>query len=107
MGLQPIMENKPIEFLYNPMNNYSKSNWDDGRLTMKSTWIDYTDWKRRIDEHFEQVKQLLKHQFRRKVLRLKDAMDSQWINYIKTEIRAKNLKTWEPKEAAIIHRMDE
>ena len=76
------MENKPIEFVYNPMTNYSKSDWDGESLTMKSSWKDYINWKGKIDEHFDQVKQLPKHQFRRRVLRLKDAMDSQRINYI-------------------------
>ena len=34
-------------------------------------------------------------------------MDSQWINCIETEIRVKNIQTWEQVEAAILHRMDE
>ena len=41
------------------------------------------------------------------MFRLKDALDTQWINYIETEIRAKNIKTWEKLEAAILSRMDE
>ena len=74
---------------------------------MKSTWIQYLDWKRRVDEHFDQVKQLPKRLFTRRVLRLKDAMDTQWINYIECEIRVNNIKDWDQLEEAIIHRMDE
>ena len=40
---------------YNPMNNYSKSDWNEYGLTMKSTWIQYIDRKRRLDNHFNHV----------------------------------------------------
>ena len=57
-AVKPIVENRKVEFMYNPMTNYSKSDWDNERLTMKSTWIDYTNWKSKIEEHFDQVEQL-------------------------------------------------
>ena len=74
---------------------------------MKSTWIDYINWKGKIDENFDQVEQTPKNEFRKRAFRRKDALDTQWINYIETEIRAKNIKTWEKLEAAILSRMDE
>ena len=65
------------------MTNYNKSEWNNYRLTMKSTWIEYKDWKRRIDEHSDYVEQLPNKYFTRRVLRLKDAMDIHCMNYIK------------------------
>lgn len=106
-ALQPITESKPIEFMYNPMTNYSKADWDGERLTMKSTGIDYINWRKKIDDHFDHVEQLLTSAFKRRVFRLKDAVDAQWINYIDTHIRANSLKPWEEVEAAMIYRMDE
>ena len=65
------------------------------------------DWKRRIDEHFDYVERLPSCYFNRRVLRLKDAMDIHWINYIECEISANHIKDWEQLEDAIIKRMDE
>ena len=45
-------ETQIVETKYSPMNNYNKSEWNYYRLTMKSTWIQYLDCKRRIDDHF-------------------------------------------------------
>ena len=73
---------------------------------MKSTWIHYSDWKRRIDDFFNYVEELLTHYFTRRVLRLKDAMDIHWINCIEPEISANHIKDWEQLEEAIIRRMD-
>ena len=89
------------------MTNYNKSDWNDYRLTMKSTWIEYKDLKRRIDEHFDHVEQLPTQYFTRRVPRQKDAMDIHLINYIKREISANNIKDWEQLEEAIMRRMDE
>ena len=74
---------------------------------MKSTWIQYIDWKRRIDDHFNYVEILPSRQFNRRVLRLKVAMDIQWINYIDQESAANHIKDWEQLDDAILLRMDE
>ena len=66
----PGTETQIVETKYNPMTNYNKSDWNDYRLTMKSTWIEYKDWKRRIDDHFNYVEELPTHYFTRRVLRL-------------------------------------
>ena len=100
-------ESRVFEMEYNPMNNYKKSEWNEYRLTMKSIWIQYIDWKRRIDNHFNHVERLSTHQFDRRVLRLKDALDVQWIHYIECEIAANHVRDWDQLEEAIIKRMDE
>ena len=87
------------------MNNYNKSEWNEHRLTMKSTWIQYIDWKRRIEAHFDYVERLPSQYFNRRVLGLKDAMDIHWINFIDREIAANHIKDWDQLEEAII--MDE
>ena len=92
---------------YNPLNNYNKSDWNEYKLTMKSTWIQYIDWKRRLDNHFNHVERLSTLQFDRRVRRLHDAMDAQWIRYIEREISANNVRDWEQLELAIVKRMDE
>ena len=89
------------------MNNYNKSEWNEHRLTMKSTWIQYLDGKRRTDAHFDSVERLPSRYFHRRVLRLKDAMDIHWINYIEREIAANHINDWEQLEDDIILRMDE
>ena len=64
------------------MNNYHKSDWNEYKLTMKSTWIQYLDWKKRLDNHFNHVERLSTLQFDRRVLRLHDTMDVQWTHHI-------------------------
>ena len=71
----PLTESQIVETKYNPMTNYNKSYRNDYRLTMKSTWIEYKDWKRRIVEHFDYVEHLPTQYFTRRVLLLKYAMD--------------------------------
>ena len=62
-AIKPLgTETRVLETEYNPMNNYNKSKWNEHRLTMKSTWIQYIDWKRRIDDHFNYVAKSLLQQ---------------------------------------------
>ena len=63
--------------------------------------------ERRIDNHFNHVERLSTLQFDRRVLRLQDAMDIQWIHYIGCEIAANNVKDWDQLEVATVKRMDE
>ena len=49
------------EMEHNPMNSYNKSDWKDCKLTMQSMWIEYLDWKRKIDNHFKYVERLPLH----------------------------------------------
>ena len=70
------------EMEYNPMNNYHKSDRNEYKLTMKSTWIQYLEWKRRLDNHFNHVEGLSTLQFDRRVIRLHDTMDVHWIHHI-------------------------
>merc|ERR1711954_598896 len=67
------------EVEHDPMNSYSKADWKDCKLTMQSTWIQYLDWKRKIDTHFNYVEKLPTTQLERRVIRLQDAMDIHWI----------------------------
>ena len=100
--VQPTGSRPPIyEVEHNSMNNYHKSDWNDCKLTMKSTWIQYLEWKRRLDNHFKHVERLSTLQFDRRVIRLHDAMDVQWIHHIEREIMANNVRDWEQMEACI------
>ena len=54
------------------MNSYNPMIWKDYKLTMKTNWIDYIDWKRKIDNHFNYVEKLASHEVQRRVLRLKE-----------------------------------
>ena len=74
---------------------------------MKSTWIQYIDWKRRLDNHFNHVERLSTIHFDRRVIRLHDAMDVQWIHYIERKIAANNVRKWDQLEEALEKRMDE
>ena len=65
------------------------------------------DWKRRLDNHFKHVERLSTLQFDRRVIRLHDSMDVQWIHHIEREIMANNVRYWEQMEACIEKRMDE
>ena len=69
-AVQPFgTRTRVYEMEYIPMNNYNKSDWNEYRLTMKSTWIQYIDWNRRIDNHFNNVERLSTRQFNRRVLK--------------------------------------
>ena len=74
---------------------------------MKTTWIQYIDWKRKIDNHFKYVEKLSTHEIERRVFRLHDAMDIYWIKYIEHEIMANNVRDWQGVEDLIVKRMDE
>ena len=70
---------------------------------MQSTWIEYLDWKRKIDTHFKYVERLPTTQLERRVIRLQDAMDIHWIKYIDQEIRANNVRDWQGLEELILN----
>ena len=55
-------------------------------------------------KHVERLSTL---HFDRRVIRLHDAMDAQWIHYIECKIQANNVRDWEQLKLAIIKRMDE
>ena len=74
---------------------------------MKTNWLQYIDWKRKVDIHFNYVEKLATHDIQRRVIRLHDTMDSSWINYLNQEILANNVVEWEQVEAIIIKRMDQ
>ena len=73
---------------------------------MKATWIQYIDWKRKIDNHFKYVENLSTSEIERRVLRLQDAMDIHRIKYIEHEIMANNVRDWQGVEDLIVKRMD-
>ena len=89
------------------MNSYNPMMWKDCKLTMKTNWIEYIDWKRKIDNHFNYVEKLASHEVERRVLRLQDAMDIHWINHLNHKIMAKNIRDWQGVEELIIKRMDQ
>ena len=91
-----------IQVEHNPMNSYNPLIWKDCKLTMKTTWIQYMDWKRKIDNHFKFVEKLATHEIERRVLRLQDAMDIHWIKYIEHEIMANNIRDWQGVEDLIV-----
>ena len=47
-----------IEVSRDPMNSYNPMIWKDCKLTLKTDWIEYLDWKRKIDNHFNYVEKL-------------------------------------------------
>ena len=65
-----------VEVQHDPMNSYNPMMWKDCKLTMKTDWIKYIDWKRKIDNHFNYVEKLASHEVERRVLRVQDAMDT-------------------------------
>merc|ERR1711954_24617 len=69
--------------------------------------IEYIDWKRKINNHFNYVEKLASHDVQLRVIRLQDAMDSSWINYLNHEIHAGNVVNWEGVEELIVKRMDQ
>merc|ERR1711954_125076 len=69
--------------------------------------IEYIDWKRKINNHFNYVEKLASHDVQLRVIRLQDAMDSSWINYLNHEIHARNVVEWEGVEELIVKRMDQ
>ena len=89
------------------MNSYNPMMWKDCKLTMKTDWIEYIYWKRKINNHFNYVEKLASHEVERRVLRLQDAMDIHWINHLNHEILAMNIRDWEGVEELIIKRMDQ
>ena len=91
---------------HDPMNSYNKADWKDCKLTMQTTWIQYLDWKRKIDNHFKYVERLSTPQIERRVLRLQDAMEVHWIKYIDQDIMVNNVRDWQGVEDLIVKRMD-
>merc|ERR1712081_13899 len=81
--------------------------WKDCKLTQKTDWIEYLNWMRKIDDHFNYVEKLASHDVQLRVIPLQDAMDSSWINYLNHEIHARNVVNWEGVEEIIIRRMDQ
>ena len=51
-------EDKQIQVLFNPMTNYNPMQWESKKLTIKITWINYRQWKDKIDQHFKYIEQL-------------------------------------------------
>ena len=92
--VQPSGSGTSIQVEHDPMNSYNKADWKDCKLTMQTTWIQYLDWKRKIDNHFKYVERLSTTQMERRDLRLQDAMDIHWIKYIDQEIMANNVRDW-------------
>merc|ERR1711954_286562 len=76
-------------------------------LKMKTTWIQYMDWKRKIDVHFNYVEKLATNDIQRRIIRLHDTMDSSWINHLNQEIQANNVVEWEQVVAILERRMDQ
>ena len=70
-AVQPLGSGRSIEIEHDPMNSYNPMMWKDCKLTMKTTWIEYIDWKRKIDNHFNYVEKLASHEVERRVLRLR------------------------------------
>ena len=65
------------------------------------------DWKRKIDTHFKYVERLPTTQLERRVIRLQDAVDVHWIEYIDQEIIANNVRDWQGLEELMVRRIDE
>ena len=65
---QPSGGTTVVEVQHDPMNSYNPMMWKDCKLTMKTNWIDYIDWKRKIDNHFNYVEKLASHKVQRRVL---------------------------------------
>ena len=65
-----------VEVSYDPMSSYNPMIWKDCKLTHNSNWLEYIDWKRKIDIHFNYVEKLATHDIQRRVIRLHDTMDS-------------------------------
>ena len=63
--------------------------------------------REKIDNHFNYVEKLASHDVQLRVIRLQDAMDSSWINYLNHEIHARNVVNWEGVEELIVRRMDQ
>merc|ERR1711954_213780 len=57
--------------------------------------------------HFNFVEKLASHDIQLRVIRLQDAMDSSWINYLNHKIHAKNVVEWKGVEELIDKRMDQ
>merc|ERR1711954_209127 len=89
------------------MNSYNPLISKDCKLTMQTTWIQYINWKRKIDNHFKYVEKLSTSEIEMRVLRFLDAMDIHWIKYIKHEIMANNVRDWQGVEDLIVKQMDE
>merc|ERR1711954_199639 len=89
------------------MNSYNSLVWKDCKLTMQTTWIQYLNWKRKIDNHFKYVEKLSTREIERRVFRLPDAMDIHWIKYIEHKIMANNVRDWQGVEDLIVKRMDQ
>ena len=57
-----------VEVSRDPMNSYNPMIWKDCKLTMKTNWIEYIDWKRKIDNHFNYVEKLASHDVQLRVI---------------------------------------
>ena len=64
-AVQPSGSRTSIEVQHDPMNSYNPMMWKDCKLTMKTTWIEYIDWKRKINNHFKYVEKLASHEVER------------------------------------------
>merc|ERR1712081_45450 len=96
-----------IEVAYDPMSTYSPLIWKDCKLTDKSTWLEYQDWMRKINRHFNYVEKLSTNDIQRRIIRLHDTMDLSWINHLNQQIQANNVIEWDQVVAILERRMDQ
>merc|ERR1712081_34166 len=96
-----------IEVSYDPMSTYSPLIWKDCKLTDKSTWLEYQDWMRKINRHFNYVEKLSTNDIQRRIIRLHDTMDLSWINHLNQQIQANNVIEWDQVVAILERRMDQ
>merc|ERR1712081_9560 len=71
------------------------------------TWLEYQDWMRKINVHFNFVEKLVTNDIQRRIIRLYDTMDSSWINHLNQEIQANNVIEWDQVVAILERRMDQ
>ena len=64
-----------VEVSYDPMSTYNPMIWKDCKLTEKTTWLEYQDWMRKINVHFNFVEKLATNDIQRRIIRLYDTMD--------------------------------
>ena len=57
-----------VEVSYDPMSSYNPMIWKDCKLTMKSNWLEYIDWKRKIDTYFNFDEKLASHDVQLRVI---------------------------------------
>ena len=76
------------------MTNYNPIQWAENKLTLKSTWIDYCQWKDKIDQHFKFTEQLDESAYIPRYNRLKDAMDPGWIHYLDQQMKTSKINCW-------------